>query len=754
VREQKLFLGNGDSPSVYCVPTDKIFPRGTLEKHLQLTQNECMFIVHAHGCFDVPPRIIDQRDNQHIISHTPSGSVSLGTKVKYFKRFSDILLDCNPYRKDGDKKILLQEDIWTLSQNRKSENLLFKLEGQNEGHEKIVRNKKYFPTIDMKRNKETDELTEKKYLPYCQKLYIRDASGQGKFEHLDYNLRFNKGEPFVSFPAVCNRDSRNTYGFEYGPGLPVCRYEVTQNGEDEEIIHSEPEKIDAFNGVEGNPVIDNQHGKHVLPITMGIHIMIPKGYSVTQLISLKDRIDELVLHGARYTTPMMSDNSESVEHLGVHSISPVSNGDDIQGSTVIENDAGMEALINKYENRKFDRRKRLNKPHYIFLTFPENTSLKVSEIMRPSGIEIPGTWYLEMCKSGDDWVSTIQTSMAKQLHFGPQEKIEQHGFSPLARELSSTQHKTDAGIPDFLNHFEFAGYVFPYNFPYEYVSLISEQSEELRKLKRNVRKFKTMRTMANRSYEYPEKLTLGEKDRQTFLNEHGEEQFTILLKETRKIRYGFTETSASVGPINIEVVYETLENPRIVSVFAGRFVIPNDKIVIVFMHHLARFAFHKKSIKETLLDKIRSVSSESNLQFFQNVFDGVVMTDRGILKINIWLRNVLQGIFAMPVEERNTSLIVLITYISFKNKPSEQDTEPETDGRPRLGDDSLENPPTFVFPMGLFLGHDFVLPLNIGDDYIPDFSTDFSTVETRADAQSSQSKNDTSNLGVEGAVSL
>ena len=76
---------------------------------------------------------------------------------------------------------------------------------------------------------------------------------------------------------------------------------------------------------------------------------------------------------------------------------------------------------------------------------------------------------------------------------------------------------------------------------------------------------------------------------------------TILLKETRKIRYGFTETSASVGPINTEVVYETLENPPLVFVFAGRFVIPNDKIVIVFMHHLARFAFHKESIQENIV---------------------------------------------------------------------------------------------------------------------------------------------------------
>ena len=99
------------------------------------------------------------------------------------------------------------------------------------------------------------------------------------------------------------------------------------------------------------------------------------------------------------------------------------------------------------------------------------------------------------------------------------------------------------------------------------MSLISEQSEELRKLKRNVKTFKEMRTMANSSYKYPEDWTLGEKDRQTFLkeHEHGEEQFTILLKETRKIRYGFTETSASVGPINTEVVYETLENPPLVS---------------------------------------------------------------------------------------------------------------------------------------------------------------------------------------------
>ena len=169
------------------------------------------------------------------------------------------------------------------------------------------------------------------------------------------------------------------------------------------------------------------------------------------------------------------------------------------------------------------------------------------------------------------------------------------------------------------------------------------------------------------------------------------------------------------------------------------------------MHHLARFAFHKESIQETLLDKIRSVSSESNLQLFQNVFDGVVMTDRGILKINIWLRNVLQGIFAMPVEERNTSLIVFITYISFKNKPSEQDTEPETDGRPTLGDDSLENPTTIVYPMGLFLGHDFVLPLDIGDDSINignDSIPDFPTVET---VKTDTASTDTKGIGLEPA---
>ena len=47
--------------------------------------------------------------------------------------------------------------------------------------------------------------------------------------------------------------------------------------------------------------------------------------------------------------------------------------------------------------------------------------------MRPRDTDIRG-WYLEMCKSGDDWISTIQTSMEEQLHFGPQEKIEQHGF--------------------------------------------------------------------------------------------------------------------------------------------------------------------------------------------------------------------------------------------------------------------------------------------------------------------------------------
>ena len=73
----KTISGNGGSPPVYCVPTEKTFPLGTLEKHLQLTQDECMFIVHAHGSFDLRPRIIAQGDNQHIVSHTPSGSVSL-----------------------------------------------------------------------------------------------------------------------------------------------------------------------------------------------------------------------------------------------------------------------------------------------------------------------------------------------------------------------------------------------------------------------------------------------------------------------------------------------------------------------------------------------------------------------------------------------------------------------------------------------------------------------------------------------------
>ena len=82
------------------------------------------------------------------------------------------------------------------------------------------------------------------------------------------------------------------------------------------------------------------------------------------------------------------------------------------------------------------------------MTFPENTDLKVSEIMRPRDTDIPGTWYLEMCKSGDDWVAQFKHPW-KNSYILVHKKIEQHGFMPLARQLSSTQHKTDAGIPEF-----------------------------------------------------------------------------------------------------------------------------------------------------------------------------------------------------------------------------------------------------------------------------------------------------------------
>ena len=93
----------------------------------------------------------------------------------------------------------------------------------------------------------------------------------------------------------------------------------------------------------------------------------------------------------------------------------------------------------------------------------------------------------------------------------------------------------------------------------------------------------------------------------------------------------------------------------------------------------------------------------------------------------------------MPVEERNKILIELIEYRSFKNKPPEKDTEPETDGRPRLGDDWLENPTEIVYPMGLFLEVMIqVLPLNIGDD-----STDLPTVETVETVKTDTASTDT-----------
>ena len=119
------------------------------------------------------------------------------------------------------------------------------------------------------------------------------------------------------------------------------------------------------------------------------------------------------------------------------------------------------------------------------------------------------------------------------------------------------------------------------------------------------------------------------------------------------------------------------------------------------------------------------------------------MTDRGILKINIWLRNVLQGIFAMPVEERNTSLIVFITYISF-NKPCGQDTEPETDGRPTFEGRFVRKSDHNRVSNGFVLGHDFVLPLDIGDDSINignDYIPDLPTVETvKTDTASTDTK--------------
>jgi len=136
------------------------------------------------------------------------------------------------------------------------------------------------------------------------------------------------------------------------------------------------------------------------------------------------------------------------------------------------------------------------------------------------------------------------------------------------------------------------------------------------------------------------------------------------------------------------------------------------------------------------------------------VDNGVRMDYPGKLIISEESKKILIELFTKPVEERNKILTALIKYISFKNKPSGQDTEPETDGRPTLGDDSLENPTTIVYPMGLFLGHDFVLPLNIGDDSIDignDSIPDLPTVETVETVKTDTASTDTKGIGLEPA---